>query len=758
MDRQSLAPLALVFFILLQMCVPTGDLATAYEIPDALEAVAGEDGSVWERVNQPGFGSKENVSAVALCPYGESLYALTRNDTSGFEIWKTFGTGWTKVTVPGFTDNNNYYGWLKPGLAAEKYDTKFNLKQNIWGDMIEFNGSLYVAVSTGYQGAQLYGSIGCEIWRFNGSTWQAVVSAVNSDESGTISAVSSCDDTVTYTAQITDGGKAWATDQWAGCIVRVEGEFDGSQGTVAGTPGIRVFDIVSNTADTLTVQQNENAGVNEYTLCAEQRISGDPGRPHIVVPKIAVGDSYTIACGTDVVGFGEMWNKSIVDFEVLNDELYATIGLNYQDGTRIWKTSNGVTWAPVSNYSFDLFHGYDPQGNPTGWCLVLGTESRNGSPVCSSSTHFGKSSVTGTTTLFTGGTGSSGCNGRGARVVRLDGSDWNRIVDYFVDENNEGTNENGFGVSGDFATSNFQAWSWAEYDNLLFVSVVRLKDGSRVMYTNSGSTNDGAWIYSVGGGAAVTDGFGDVTNIGSHLYVFDSSLYAGTISNIGFNSGPTTNGADIWKGTGPGTSMTWTRVTGNGFGDKSIAQFEAFKTFWGAMYVAGSNIVASGFKGDEETRYAGTKVFRLASGPLDDYDEDGVVNNSDNCPLIPNSLQEDGDGDDVGNVCDNCPNNTNPGQEDTYPPQGNGFGDACDCEGNFDCDPDVDAQDVTAFLADFGRSIYNWPCTNVDPCKGDFSCDGDVDATDVTKFLEDFGRSQYNKPCPACVVGNWCTY
>jgi hypothetical protein len=264
-----------------------------------------------------------------------------------------------------------------------------------------------------------------------------------------------------------------------------------------------------------------------------------------------------------------------------------------------------------------------------------------------------------------------------------------------VDPNHTGTNENGFGVSGVFNTSNFQAWSWVEYDDLLFVSVVRLQDGSRVMYTSTGSTSDDAWAYSVGGGTAVADGFGDVTNIGSHLYAFDLSLYAGTISNVGFNTGYTTNGADIWKGTGSGASLTWTRVTGDGFGDKSIAQFEAFTTFGGQMYVAGSNIVASGFKSDEESGYAGTKVFRLASGPLDDYDLDGVANNIDNCPLIPNSLQEDtGDSDGVGDACDNCsstPNGPNGG--------------TCICGGN-SCMSDNDC--------DYGSCSMNQEDTNND--------------------------------------------
>jgi hypothetical protein len=118
----------------------------------------------------------------------------------------------------------------------------------------------------------------------------------------------------------------------------------------------------------------------------------------------------------------------------------------------------------------------------------------------------------------------------------------------------------------------------------------------------------------------------------------------------------------------------------------------------------------------------------------------------------------DPDNDGFPNSEDNCPDTQNLYQEDTYPPQGNGIGDACDCEGNFDCDQDVDAEDVTTFLNDFGRNTYSNPCVNANQCKGDFSCDGDVDAVDVTKFLEDFGRNTYSNPCPTCVEGDWCVY
>jgi hypothetical protein len=113
----------------------------------------------------------------------------------------------------------------------------------------------------------------------------------------------------------------------------------------------------------------------------------------------------------------------------------------------------------------------------------------------------------------------------------------------------------------------------------------------------------------------------------------------------------------------------------------------------------------------------------------------------------------------IDNCDDNCPSTFNPVQEDTYPPLGNGIGDACECEGNFDCDTDCDGTDAATFKADFGRSPFFRPCTNGDPCNGDFDCDVDVDGTDAAKFKEDFGRSAYNNPCPVCEEGvAWCVY
>jgi hypothetical protein len=122
---------------------------------------------------------------------------------------------------------------------------------------------------------------------------------------------------------------------------------------------------------------------------------------------------------------------------------------------------------------------------------------------------------------------------------------------------------------------------------------------------------------------------------------------------------------------------------------------------------------------------------------------------------------EDADGDGIPDSEDNCPQIANEGQEDNYPPGGNSIGDACECEGNFNCweDRDVDGSDASTFKTDFGRSVILNPCTALSPCNGDFACDRDVDGTDASWFKTDFGRSQLLNGCPMCSSGmEWCQY
>ena len=87
-----------------------------------------------------------------------------------------------------------------------------------------------------------------------------------------------------------------------------------------------------------------------------------------------------------------------------------------------------------------------------------------------------------------------------------------------------------------------------------------------------------------------------------------------------------------------------------------------------------------------------------------DIDGDGVVNSSDNCPVVINPLQLDFDGDQLGNVCDadidgdsvdndvdNCPVNSN---NDQFDFDGDTLGDVCDADD--DDDGVTDSQDQCA--------------------------------------------------------------
>ena len=65
------------------------------------------------------------------------------------------------------------------------------------------------------------------------------------------------------------------------------------------------------------------------------------------------------------------------------------------------------------------------------------------------------------------------------------------------------------------------------------------------------------------------------------------------------------------------------------------------------------------------------------AGPSVDTDADGVADQCDNCPQLPNPRQSDEDLDGHGDVCDNCVGVANPSQTDDAADV-DGVGDACD--------------------------------------------------------------------------------
>ncbi|XP_055688217.1 cartilage oligomeric matrix protein [Lutzomyia longipalpis] len=101
----------------------------------------------------------------------------------------------------------------------------------------------------------------------------------------------------------------------------------------------------------------------------------------------------------------------------------------------------------------------------------------------------------------------------------------------------------------------------------------------------------------------------------------------------------------------------------------------------------------------------------------DDIDNDGLLNSHDNCPLIANERQLDSDGDGFGDVCDNCPFIPNPSQSDS---DNDLIGDACDSDIDRDRDGIQDSQDNCPKIANSDQLD-----TDGDG-RGDM-CDNDID-------------------------------
>ncbi len=141
----------------------------------------------------------------------------------------------------------------------------------------------------------------------------------------------------------------------------------------------------------------------------------------------------------------------------------------------------------------------------------------------------------------------------------------------------------------------------------------------------------------------------------------------------------------------------------------------------------------------------------------DDADGDGVPDNYDNCPFVPNRDQTDSDGDGVGDACDNCPHVANPDQKDS---DGNGIGDACD--------PDIDGDGIPN-EKDNCPNVYNpdqkmtFPAGSPqnpkglgDACNPDIDGDGVPNAIDNCPLVPNPGQDP-NDPATFAAQGKQCS-
>jgi thermolysin len=143
-----------------------------------------------------------------------------------------------------------------------------------------------------------------------------------------------------------------------------------------------------------------------------------------------------------------------------------------------------------------------------------------------------------------------------------------------------------------------------------------------------------------------------------------------------------TNGAawtTVWQNTDEIADIFWTPM------DVDISSVAANKPTVYVRFVMGAT--------DGGWRYCGWNIddFQVTGYQCiqtgEDTDLDGVIDQLDNCPGVPNTVQEDADGDGFGDACDICA-----GFDDTVDGDSDGVPDGCDACAGFDdlVDGDLD--------------------------------------------------------------------
>jgi hypothetical protein len=272
-------------------------------------------------------------------------------------------------------------------------------------------------------------------------------------------------------------------------------------------------------------------------------------------------------------GFGYPTNSAVLSLEMFSGDLYAGVS-NWLEGGQVWRTSDGLTWAQVSDLGFesaytttntallDMIEFDDQLYVGTGWGSAEGQiwrspDGENWTQI--ESAGFGDSSNTAIAifAVFSDTLYAATQSSNGVEIWRSttgDDGDWSRVVDTGL---------------GD--TDNSTCTGLMEFDGYLYAAIENQVDGAEIWRTNDGAT----WAAVVSGGF----GLADNTQTGG-FGIFDGYLYIGTRND--------TAGGQIWR-TNNGTY--WVRVVGDGFEDGNNFKIESLMAFGGELYAVTDNDV-----------------------------------------------------------------------------------------------------------------------------------------------------------------------
>jgi hypothetical protein len=264
----------------------------------------------------PGFGNPRNQGLMSMAVFGAYLYAGTYND-DGCQVWRYDGSAWTQVVGQGTGGAST-----APGFGTA------------------FNRSIYAMAAYGpHLYAGTLNANGCEVWRYDGATWEWMVGygATNTPTGAGFGNTNSysVESMAVYGSHLYAGTHTYSD----GCEIW---RYDGAAWTPVVGDSAAVGNGFGNPNNDFLMSMSAYgpylyAGTSNFTNgCEVWRYNGSSWTP-VMGGGAVVGN-----------GFGDPLNKSVESMQVYESRLcVGTVNQAFGNkGCEVW-AYDGAAWAKV---------------------------------------------------------------------------------------------------------------------------------------------------------------------------------------------------------------------------------------------------------------------------------------------------------------------------------------------------------------------------------------------------------------------------
>jgi len=568
-----------------------------------------------------------------MAVFAGALYAGTIQDGPA-DVWKWDGARWTLVEPEGFDS-----------LPIESMN-KGATSMAVWRHPSTHAEYLYVGTMN---------QSGCEIWRYDGSSWSRSVGPGGSIGRGfgdasnrNVACMASFGDYLYAGTNRDPGGlQVWRTNgsSWE----RVDGNVFGAANISAVTMcefNGRLYLGTENHSTGCQVWKTDNG--TTWTPCA---VGGFGDTANQVAFSMAVfSNRLFVGTKNETSGLwvvstsdGLIWSRMdggalgpnniiAMSMHVYKSHLYLGTS-NETEGAQVWRSTDGTTWNRVDGGALgemnriasrmDTYGGFLHVGT-WGACDVFYTDGstweRSNNHFFSQNSNFSANAmVSHNGFLYLGTTAQTG-----GEVWKFDGSSWERISPQgFGDIYNRSVSSLTFfegrlyaGVSNERSgcrVYSYDGSSWRQVNldgfgdvNNRDVRSLKIYNGMLYAGTSNGATGGEVWAYDGSSWRQVNlDGFGVAHNsVVESLEVYDTHLFA-AVSNY-------TNGCQIWQTSAQGGPpyTDWTQVNTDGFGNPNNKEGKSMIVFRDHLFVGTMNNTT----GCELWAYDGSSWSKAAEG------------------------------------------------------------------------------------------------------------------------------------------------